>query len=573
MRLSAILVVALSLSGCARAVKATTLETPLEAGLSQPFRSDRPLRWDFGDGTAPQDGLEVRHAFQRAGRFKVQGFEGEVLREQVMVLVEPRGVFHAVPPDADLALAMRTVDELSAAVDFAERLIGGEATDRLLERWPAVGFAVDQSSGGQSAVDAREGVAVFTWPSKELEVSLVGVVDGPAAQRAFGAWLQEHGWASAGEVAGLVRFESADRDLDVFVDRGVLYAVSAPPAHREASVQARIAAMDARGLEADGPTAAALDRLAAGGVVVVARAPQGTSWSLLTLAVKVLGERAWVTGRAHGKGPLWTAPKVEAKRLLTQAPAGPIAVASASLPAGALLALGGMGKGTPRYRELARVLAADGVELEAALSGFKGAWDAAAYFDVPGFVRGTLANGGRPEPAVSLLLEAPVTGSGALERLVDVVARKHLRALAPRRGEGLAVWRGSFQAQAAEVALSSEALFVKSGAALDEREAVDLSGELGERFEGAFGSGHVSLYVDVGQLRRELLMPRLLSDVDPRSALTAQALAVTFLDRLTQLDSVMLDAAPDEQGAVLHAVVTLRPPPPPQGEESRSGGK
>ncbi|MEW5743214.1 MAG: hypothetical protein AB1938_30140, partial [Myxococcota bacterium] len=371
------------------------------------------------------------------------------------------------------------------------------------------------------------------------------------------------GGSRGGEVAGLHRFESVERDLDVFVDRGVLYAVAAPPTHREASVQARVAAMDARGLEADGSTAVALDELAAGGVVLVARPPEGTSWSLLTLAVKVLGERAWVTGRAHGKGPLWLAPKVDARRLLTQAPAGPIAVASATLPAGALLALAGMGKGTPRYRELARELAGEGVELEAALAGFQGAFDAAAYFDVPGFVRGTIASGGRPEPAVSLLAEALVRTSPALERLVGLWAAQLVPGVRRMAGEGVTAWRGAFRARPVEVVLSKEALFVKSGAPVDERESANLSGELGDRFEGAFSPGHVSLFVDVGQLRRELMMPRLMSDVDPRSALTAQALAVTFLDRLTQLDSVMLDAAPDERGAVLHAVVTLRAPPPP----------
>lgn len=559
MRFTATLVVAaLALTACTRAARKTVLETPLEAGVPAPFSGDRALTWDFGDGTAPANGQQVTHAFARAGRYEVKGVEGDALREQVTVLVEPRAVFHAVPVDADLVLAVRTQDELSAAVDFAERLMGSEATQRVLERWPALGFAVEQASGGGGPLDAREGVAVFTWPGRDVEVSLVGVADDAAALAGFSAWLGDRGWTFAGEAAGNRRFESADRDLDVFVDRGVLYAVVAPPRGREPSAQARIAAMSGRGLEADGPTADALDGLAAGGVVVLLRPSAGTPWSLLTLAVKVLGERAWVTGRAHAKGPLWTAPKVEGARLLSHAPEGPIALASATLPAAALLALGGWGPGTPRYRELASELAARGVALEPALAGFRGAFDAAAYFDVPGFVRGTLASGGRPAPAISLMAEAPVASAAVVAPLVDALAATRLDGAKRLGGR----WQGRWDGRAVELALSEDALSVREGAPVEARAAVDLAGQLGARFEGAFSPGHVSLFFDVGQLRRELLMPRLLNDVDPRQALMAQALAVTFLDRLTQLDSVLLDAAPDEHGAALHAVVTLRAPEP-----------
>jgi hypothetical protein len=323
-------------------------------------------------------------------------------------------------------------------------------------------------------------------------------------------------------------------------------------------VQARVAAMDARGLEADGPTAEALDGLAAGGLVVLVRSTPGASWSLLALAVKVFGDRAWVAGRAHAKGPLWKAPQVTARRLLTQVPAGPIAVASATLEPGALLSLAGLGRGTPRYQELARALAEDGVELEAALAGFQGAFDAAAYFDVPGFVRSTLAKNGRPSPELSVLLEAPATANPALERLVAVLAARGLEGAKRQVDGGVTRWQGAWRGRPVDVALSEEALFVRAGAPVDDREPEDLAAALGQRFEGAFAPGHVSLYVDVGQLRRELMLPRLMDDVDPRRALVAQALAVTFLDQLTRLDAVLLDAAPDEQGAVLHAVVTLR---------------
>jgi hypothetical protein len=63
---------------------------------------------------------------------------------------------------------------------------------------------------------------------------------------------------------------------------------------------------------------------------------------------------------------------------------------------------------------------------------------------------------------------------------------------------------------------------------------------------------------DFGQLRQELLLPRLMKDVDPRQALTAQALAATLLDRLTQLDLAVIDLSPTPEGAALQAVIRLR---------------
>jgi hypothetical protein len=551
-------VVLLALPACAPRVRVTSLAAPLEAGVPAPFASELATRWDFGDGQRSAAGAQVLHAFAAAGRYEVRGFAGDALVERVTVEVAPRPVFHAIAPDAELAVAVRTLDELAPTVDFLERLAGAQATQRILERWPALGFAVDAASGGEASVDRQEGAALFTWPGRPVEVSCMGVKDDAAARRAFAAWLVAHGWQDAGVAGGLQRFSNEAGELDVFVDRGTLYAVSAPTAQRDPSAQARVAAMDARGLEADGPTAAALDGLAAGGVALLARAPPGSSWTLVTMAVKVVGDRASLAGRAHAPGPLWTAPPVTARRLLTQAPSGPIAAVSAALSPGALLSLAGMGRGTPRFREWAAALALEGVELEAALGGLRGAFDAVAYVDVPGFVRSTLARGGRPEPELSLLLEAPVQASPALERLVAVQASRGLDDVQRQHEAGTSLWRGRWRGRAVRAALSGEALFLEAGASVDEREAADLAAQYAQRFDGAFGPGHVSLFLDVGQLRRELMTPRLMRDVDARRALMAQALAVTFLEQLTQLDSVMLDAVPDGQGAGLSAIVSLR---------------
>ena len=158
-----------------------------------------------------------------------------------------------------------------------------------------------------------------------------------------------------------------------------------------------------------------------------------------------------------------------------------------------------------------------------------------------------------------MLFEAPVTTAEPIEALVDAMGLRWGFELTKAREQQLRVWRGAFFDRPLEVALTDKSLFAKAGSGIDERESVDLAQSLSKRFDGAFGAGHVSVFLDVGQLRRELLQPRLMTDLDPRRALTAQALAVTLLDRLTQLDSALIDLSPAADGAVVQAVLTLRP--------------
>ena len=123
------------------------------------------------------------------------------------------------------------------------------------------------------------------------------------------------------------------------------------------------------------------------------------------------------------------------------------------------------------------------------------------------------------------------------------------------------LWRGQILERPIDVVLTEKSLFVKAGSSIDEREPLHLGQALSSRFEGAFTPGHFSVFLDLGQLRRELLQPRMMPDIDPRRAITAQAVAVTLLDRLSQLDSALLDISPSPDGAVVQAVLKLRPRP------------
>lgn len=552
----------LLLAGCVRPVRVERREQPVDTGLAVPFSAEAERRWDFGDGSPPVTGAVVRHAFHRAGTFVVRGFEGEALRDELTVVVMPRGVFRLVPPDVQWAVAARGLEELAPAVDFAERLGGAELASRWLDGHPLVAWALENAAGAAAVVDPREGLAHFAWPDDgETSVSVVGVGAPEKALEVAGLWLLEHGWSDAGGSPGFRRFEREATSLDLFVDRGALFGVETPLTERRPGAQARVAAADSRGLEADGPVAAALDALPSGGLALYLRGPGDGSWRFSTGAISVRQSEARLDGRLHGKGPLWSVPGPVKEHLLARAPQGPVVVAAASLSAEQLTNLLLGAPGTPRRRELEERMATPEGAVERGLRGFGGLFEAALYFDVGGFVRSTLRAGGRPTPEGTLLFEAQVTDPLPLEGLLDALAsREGGPTFSRAREQALRVWRGVIDGRPAEVALTGSALSARVGVAPTERDAEDLLASLSQRYEGAFTEGHVSLLVDVGQLRRELLQPRPWADVDPRRALTAQALAVTFLDRLTTLDEALIDAAPSPSGATVQVVLKLRPP-------------
>ncbi len=552
----------LALVGCARPVRVERREQPVDTGFEVPFAVEGPRRWDFGDGSPAEEGARVRHAFHRAGTFTVRAFEGEAHRESFTVVVVPRGVFRLVPPDVQWAVAARGLEELTPAVDFAERLAGAEAASRWLDAHPLLAWALERGAGGASPVDPREGVAHFAWPDDgEARVSVVGVTEPAPALAAAGAWLLEHGWEGAGATPGFLRFEREGDSLDLFADRGALYAVETPLTERRPGAQARVAGADGRGLEADGAVGVALDALPSGGLAVLVRGPGEGSWRFATGAIRVKADEARLEGTLHGAAPLWSAPEASPQPFLSRAPGGPVVVASAALRPAQLAGLLLGAPGTPRRKRLDAELLASGADLQRGVEGFGERFEAALYFDAVGFVRSTLAAGGRPTPEGTLLFEAPVSDAAPVEALVEAWARRASVPLVGAREKGLRVWRGAVEGRPLEVALTERTLFARAGGLLDEREPADLLAELSRRYEGAFTAGHVSLLLDVGQLRRELQRPRMIPGVDPRRALTAQALAVTFLDQLTTLEEALLDVAPVADGASVQVVLRLRPRP------------
>jgi hypothetical protein len=186
--------------------------------------------------------------------------------------------------------------------------------------------------------------------------------------------------------------------------------------------------------------------------------------------------------------------------------------------------------------------------------------DAAAYFDAESFYRSTVENEGRPSPRGTLLIEAAVTNAQFLGNFLEAVLLQNMFRTSRAQDKGLNVWRFKALGEPVEVAVTSGTVFVKAGEAVKGRVGSDLVARWGKQYDGAFAAGHVSLLLDVGQLRRELMVPRFIEGLDPRRVVTAQAIAQTLLDRLTQLEVVAVDLAPDARGAAVQAVVRVREP-------------
>lgn len=552
---------AVALGACPRTVREERREQPVDTGVPVPFQAREPLAWDFGDGSARATGQQVLHAYDRAGTYVVQGFAGDALAERVEVVVAPRSVFHAVPPQVQAFLAARTVGELSPAVDFAERLVGARTVQRFLDEWPVVAFAIDTGVGDGSALDPAEGLGAFVLAGSESVVSFLGVRDEAKGLEAFEAWLGEHGWRYRGDHDPLRRWVGPEQNADVFVDRGVLYAVVTPRNEQDMEAWSEITRMGDDGLEGDPQLKADLDALPAGGVVALLRPDEGQQeWRLLAAALKVADTEASLAGRLYASGPLWEVPKDAPSRLLGRSPEGPVGAASASMPAARLAQLLLGGSQTRPWQRLARAVGERDGDLEKALAALQAPLDVVAYFDALGFLKSAVVKEGAPDPRGTVLAEVAVNSPAAVEPLLDALVRQWERPAMRLKEGDLRVWRSVVSDQPVEVALTQASAFLRYGEALTGREPEDLAAELSRRFSGAFGPGHLSVLLDVGQLRRELMVPRLIPDADPRRIITAQALALTFLDQLTQVDQVVLDAVPSAHGAEVQAVVTLRKP-------------
>lgn len=544
--------VLLSALSCVRAVREERREQAIDTGQRVAFSAESARRWDFGDGSPPGEGQVVEHAFAKAGRYVVRAFEKDRVTDRVSVLVQSRDVFRAVAPGAEAILAFRTLDEVAPAIDFVERLGSAALAQQLIDRSPILHFILEPGAAGAAALDRAEGAGAYLPAGAGALVTFVGVSDDAAALRTFREFLLDHGWRPDGASG----FVTAELHAQALVDRGTLYFVSSSSAENTARAVKAVQDAPTRGLETEAAMASALAQLASGGVAVVARreltartnAVKGGAWTIALGALRLGRDEGRLVGHLIADRPLWqTPPASRPARLLSHAPDGLIAALSMDVPLAEVLDAFGLSRPED---------AADD-ELRAGLSVLSRRLDLTLSFDVEAFLSATILGGGRPAPRVTLLGETLVPDRVAVRAVLDRVLARRRVPYEQATEKGVTVWRTRLEEQALELALDPDTLFVRWGRPLAGTDPVDLVAQLARRAEGACGPGHVTAFVDVGQLGRDLLEPRMVPGVDPRKVITTQALTSTFLTQLTALDQVFLDLAPTPTGATVFLEVKL----------------
>lgn len=552
MRALGLLVVVCCASACVRSVREERREQAIDTGQRISLSAQGPRRWDFGDGQVAQ-GQVVEHAFAKAGRYEVKAFERELVTDRISVLVQPRAPFRAVAPGAEAVLVFRSFDDVEPAIDFVERLGTASTVLRAIDRAPVLQFLLEPGAQGVASFDRLEGAGAYLPANVEALVSFFGVHDEALAQKAFREFLVDHGWRDAGRPG---RFVSSALAAELLTDRGTAFFVTGETEAAVDQAVAQVRAAPTLGLESDALAAGAIAQLASGGVAVLLRpsAPSRAAgalapgqWSMAIGALKFSNDEARLVGRLISDKPLWQTPVTSRPaRLLAHAPEGPVAVVGMDVPLAQVLDAFGL---SPRAD-------ADD-EVRAGLSILSRRLDLSLYFDVEEFLSATIRGGGVPKIRFTLLGEAAapdrVAVQGVLERLL---ARRHVP-FDSAADKGLTVWRTTAEDQPLELALDADTLFSRWGRSISDASAVDLVAELGKRAEGACGPGHLTAFVDVGQLNRELLRPRRVPGLDARKVVSTQALTSTFISQLTTLDQLLVDLAPTSDGASLYVEVKL----------------
>lgn len=579
--------VALVGPGCRRAVRAEAGEDrTVEAGVPVDFGSEVPdapvVTWDFGDGTPPQQGARVSHAFPRAGSYTVRALEkdkkDEVL-DSARISVVPRPVLRAIPEDAEVAVFFPQLrGNVEPLVGFYSRLVGEAQARELLEEAPLLSLVLSELQGEPRVVDPEEGVGFFSLPGFEGTVGLMGVTDSQAALEAVVKELESGGASVAQQLPGgtvLLQRETGTL-MSLFADRGYLYlvvpdeeeggeeAAGETPAGMEA-VRARIAGMSGPGLSELPLLAEMRPKVGAGNVYLFAR-PVGEdassgfrgTWAVLRAEEGQVELEGWVsTEQALLEG---TSPPIPA--LLEKAPAGPVATMTVSIPPEQLTKLAFGAPGSERRERTLQRLQEQGFDAAGAdslLGALRGDAALLAYFDAPAFYRNFIRGSRRPEPRGTLLFEAGLRHSAPVVEWLTQRLKARGQPFEVVKGTDATLLRTRMMEQPVEFSVSADRLTMRGGEALEGRAPGAVGQGLRERFGAhSFEPGHVSAMVDVGRLRAELEAPQEVPGVPPQQLPVARSLVGTLLDQLPPVEHVFLDFTPEPGGGRFRARAALR---------------
>ncbi len=600
--LTALVVVAVALvgPGCRRAVKPEaggdrTVEAGVPVGFGSEARGAPEVSWDFGDGSPPQQGARVSHAFPRAGRYQVRALEKDEVLASATVTVVPRPVLRAMPADAEVAIFFPQLrGNVEPLVGFFSRMLGQAQTRQALEEAPLLSLVLRELRSEARLVDPEEGVGFFSLPGFEGTVALLGVMDAEGALEAVVEELRSGGARVMGREPGSVRFERENgTPMLLFADRGYLYLVvpDAPEEEggegeeqasgriekvlarqeggtgvaEEEGIRARITGMSGPGLSEQPLLTELKPKVGAGNVHLFARAVEGEEdegirglWA----ALRVEEGRAELEGWVASDKSLFAGRSGPGSELLGKAPAGPIAALMVSMPPEEMTKLVFGAPGSARRERTLQRLKVEGFDAAGAdelLGALRGDMTLLAYFDAVAFYRNFFLGNRRPEPRGTLLFQAGLVRSGPVLEWLTGRLKARGQPYEVVKGQDATRLRTRVMDQPVELTVSADRLTVNGGESLGARTSQDVGVALRERYgANAFEPGHLSAMVDVGRLRAELAEPREVPGVSPHQLPVARSLVGTLLDQLPPVENVFIDFAPEEGGGRFRARASLR---------------
>ncbi|REG36281.1 PKD domain-containing protein [Archangium gephyra] len=593
--------VALVGPGCRRAVKPEaggdrTVEAGVPVGFGSEARDAPEVRWDFGDGSPPQQGARVSHAFPRAGSFQVRALEKDEVVASATVTVVPRPVLRAMPADAEIALFFPQLrGNVEPLVGFFARMLGQAQTRQALEEAPLLSLVLRELRGEPRLVDPEEGVGFFSLPGFEGTVALLGVTDSEAALEAVVEELRSGGARVVGrEPGGSVRFERENgTPMLLFADRGYLYLVvpdspeeegeedgeeqasgriekvlaqeGGTQAAEEEAIRARIVGMSGPGLSEQPLLTELRPKVGAGNVHIFARAAEGEESEGirgLWAALRVEEGKAELEGWVASDKSLFAGKSGPGSELLGKAPAGPIAALMVSMPPEEMTKLVFGAPGSERRERTLLRLKDQGFDAAGAdglLSALRGDMTLLAYFDAVAFYRNFFLGNRRPEPRGTLLFQAGLVRAEPVLEWLTGRLKERGQPYEVVKGADATRLRTRVMDQPVEFTVSADRLTVNGGESLGARSSGDVGVALRERYGAqAFEPGHLSAMVDVGRLRAELEAPKEVPGVSPQQLPVARSLVGTLLDQLPPVENVFIDFAPEEGGGRFRARATLR---------------
>jgi hypothetical protein len=595
-----VVAVALVGPGCRRAVKPEaggdrTVEAGVPVGFGSEARGAPEVSWDFGDGSPPQQGARVSHAFPRAGRYQVRALEKDEVLASATVTVVPRPVLRAMPADAEVAIFFPQLrGNVEPLVGFFSRMLGQAQTRQALEEAPLLSLVLRELRSEARLVDPEEGVGFFSLPGFEGTVALLGVMDAEGALEAVVEELRSGGARVMGREPGSVRFERENgTPMLLFADRGYLYLVvpDAPEEEggegeeqasgriekvlarqeggtgvaEEEGIRARITGMSGPGLSEQPLLTELKPKVGAGNVHLFARAVEGEEdegirglWA----ALRVEEGRAELEGWVASDKSLFAGRSGPGSELLGKAPAGPIAALMVSMPPEEMTKLVFGAPGSARRERTLQRLKVEGFDAAGAdelLGALRGDMTLLAYFDAVAFYRNFFLGNRRPEPRGTLLFQAGLVRSGPVLEWLTGRLKARGQPYEVVKGQDATRLRTRVMDQPVELTVSADRLTVNGGESLGARTSQDVGVALRERYgANAFEPGHLSAMVDVGRLRAELAEPREVPGVSPHQLPVARSLVGTLLDQLPPVENVFIDFAPEEGGGRFRARASLR---------------